>query len=485
VRIAGQRLAARPRERLEKLVALLAREESRLDVLQAGDLHVRAAFRLSYRQLDAAHRTFLRRASLTAGPDFSAETAGLLADLPLLQAARCAEDLVDAGLLEPHPLAERYRFHDLLRLFAAGQADADDDATTLGQAQDRTAHWVLRRARAAALHFDADHHQEARPDEDADPGAPADRDEARAWLEAERHQWLAALRHAGATGRHRQVLDTAEAMHWFSDITQHWALWVEVFRCSADAARALGSRREEAVHLNYLAWAHNNCVQEHQAALSAAELALVAAREVGDRLQTGWALGYGAGALYRLGRGAESIAWLRESAACLAAEPSPQGRLAELTTLNTLGWQLRRNGCAEQALAIHERSEALCRAGIPGLSPELVTLYRASALQHLGNDLAALDRLTEAEEPLRTALAVFEAADMPSWSEPNRLDLALVLHRLGRRRESHASLLSAEASLAELGHPRHSEALEALASLSAPEAAAAPAALPAVERLPA
>ncbi|MFF0623374.1 helix-turn-helix domain-containing protein [Streptomyces sp. NPDC004296] len=462
VRIAGQRLAARPRERLDRLVAQLAREEGRLDALEAGGLQVRAAFALSYHRLDAAHRTLLRRASLAAGPDFSAETAALLADLPLRQAVRCAEDLVDAGLLEPHPLAERYRFHDLLRLFATEQADTDDDTAARRQAQDRTAWWVLRRARAAALHFDADH-QQARPHEDPDTAlAPADRDQARAWLEAERHQWLAALHHSGAAGRHRQVIDTAEAMHWFSDLTQHWDLWVEVFRRSVDAARALGSRQEEAVHLNYLSWAHNTCAQDHQAALSTAEQALAAAREVGDALQTGWALGYAAAALHRLGRSTESIAWLRDSAACLEAVPSPQGRLAELSTLNTLGRHLRQIGRAEQALAIHERSEAICRPGIPGLSLEVVCLYHAAARQHLGNDLAALERFSEAEEPLRAALAVFEAADMPSWGAPVRLDLAIVLHRLGRYREAYESLLIAEASLGELGHPRHPEAVAEL-----------------------
>ncbi|WP_284116970.1 helix-turn-helix domain-containing protein [Streptomyces fragilis] len=51
VRIAAQRLAARPQERLAKLAAQLSDEGRRLDALQAGDLQVRAAFALSYRCL--------------------------------------------------------------------------------------------------------------------------------------------------------------------------------------------------------------------------------------------------------------------------------------------------------------------------------------------------------------------------------------------------------------------------------------------------
>ncbi|MDT0469895.1 ATP-binding protein [Streptomyces gibsoniae] len=465
VRIAGQRLASRPRELLEKLVAELAQEERRLDGLRAGNLRVRATFALSYRQLPPATRVLLRRASLAAGPGFSPETAALLADLPPRQAARCAQELTDAGLLQPHPASERYRFHDLLKLFAAEQAAAEDGTEECEAAQDRTARWMLRRATAAALHFDAD--QRRPPDSDPDPvGAPADREQALAWLEAERAQWLAALRRAQAAGRHRQVLDTAEAMHWFSDITQHWELWVEVFRRSVESARALGSRQEEAVHLNYLSWAYRACAYDDHAALESADSALAVAGAIDDQLQTVWALNYAAAALHRMGRVGESVSRLREAAARLGnADPTPRTRLAELTTLNTLGSHLRQGGHAEQALAIHRRSEAICRAGISGQSPEVLSLYHAATQQHLGNDLAALGRWSQAEAPLRRALAAFEVATMPGWSEPARLDLGMVLRRLNRCQEARTVLLTAQQTLGELNNPRQQEATAELGEL--------------------
>ncbi|MFC8627916.1 NB-ARC domain-containing protein [Streptomyces anulatus] len=67
VRIAAQRLAARPQEQLANLAAQLADEGRRLDALQAGDLQVRAAFGLSYRQLGPSSRRLLRRATIAAG----------------------------------------------------------------------------------------------------------------------------------------------------------------------------------------------------------------------------------------------------------------------------------------------------------------------------------------------------------------------------------------------------------------------------------
>ncbi|WP_308118316.1 ATP-binding protein [Streptomyces buecherae] len=484
IRIVGQRLAGRPRERLAKLVAQLAREERRLDLLNAGDLRVRAAFGLSYEQLSPASQTLLRRSALASGPDVSPETAALLAGVSLPEAELGLDELADRGLLQADAVAERYRFHDLLRLFAAELVASEDGPGTERAARDRTARWMLARATAAGLHFDA--RRSAPPDETtdvhggpgADPGepttgdpdpatAPATRAEARRWLEAEWAQWLAALRHAAEAGWHRAVVDAAEAMHWFSDLTQHWELWVEVFRRAAEAARALGSGREEATHLNYLAWAYNLCVYDHRAALAAARAAYVAARDSGDQLQTGWALGYEAGALRRLGRLDEAVAGLREAAACHQRNATPEGRIAELTTLNVLGEVLREQGQAQQALDIHLRGAEICRAGIPGLCPDLLALYQAATAQHVGNDHAALGQWQHAEGPLRSALAAFESSDMPAWSGPAHLELGIVLRHVGRLAEARTAVRAALATLTEHRSPRQAEARAELRVLDA------------------
>ncbi|WP_407835230.1 tetratricopeptide repeat protein [Streptomyces sp. DSM 116496] len=473
VRIAGQRLAARPTEHITKLATQLAEQGGRLDTLKAGSLEVRAAFALSYRQLSPQARTVFRRSCLADGPDFSPQTAALLADLPTRTAARYAEDLVDAGLLQSHPTADRYRYHDLLRLFAAEQSAEEDGPEEIAAAEDRAARWTLRRATAAALHFEAEYGSAAdQGDAEGDPDpatAPVGRDQARAWLEEERAQWLGALRHAQSTGRHRQVVDAAESMHWFSDATMDWELWAEVFGRAADSARALGSTREVAVQLNYLAWARNMCVFDYAGALAAADTALGAAREAGDELQVGWALGYGAGALQRLGRTGEAVARLRSSVAQFAGLSCGESRLAELTALNSLGQVLRMDGRPEEALAIHRRSEALCRAGIPGRPTGVSNSYLALVSQNVGNDLAALGRWSEAEAPLREVLTLRAANPMSFWSETARLELGVVLRHLGRHEEARETLRAAHEALVRLNHPRQ---LEAAAEISTLEAAA-------------
>ncbi|MER6917239.1 tetratricopeptide repeat protein [Streptomyces sp. NPDC000594] len=464
LRIAGQRLAARPQETLTKLTELLEHEERRLDLLQSGDRQVRAAFALSYGQLDTTARLLWRRCALAAGPDVSPETAAQLAGIPLREAELRLDGLCDRGLLQADPTAERYRFHDLLGLFAAEQGTAEDDPADRAGALDRTAHWMLARATAAALHFDAERH--GTPAGDPDPAtAPTGRDRAREWLETERAQWLAALHHAHTSGWHRLVVDTAEAMHWFSDATQHWQEWVEVFRRAADAARALGSPHEEATQLNYLSWAHNLCLHRPHAALEAADAALSVALACDDRLQTGWALGYGAGALRRLGRMDEAIARFRAAVACHRDNPSTQGRLAELTTLNALGEALRRQGLAHEALEQHLNSLEICRQGIPGQAPHILATYEAVPLLHIGHDYAALERWQEAEAPLRDAWRIFEELDMPAWLGPAQLELGRVLRRLDRPGEARTVLATALHTLTTHHHPSQAEAAAELRDL--------------------
>ncbi|MGW5678237.1 ATP-binding protein [Streptomyces sp. NPDC003860] len=464
LRIIGQRLAARPHETLAKLAAQLDHEERRLDFLRAGDLQIRAAFTLSYQQLDSTARLLLRRCSLAAGPDTSPETAVLLADLPLCDTRLGLDELCDRGLLHSDPIAERYRFHDLLRLFAAEQSETEDGEAARTAALDRTARWMLARATTAALHFDAEHH--TTPTGDPHPAtAPAGRDRARAWLEAERDQWTAALRHAHTAGWHQQVVDTAQAMHWFSDLTEHWPQWIDIFQCSADSARALGSPGQEATHLNYLAWAHSICAHQPQSALEAADKALAAARAGNNQLQTGWALGYGAAALHRLGRTDEAIPRLRASAACHHTNPAPQARLAELTTLNTLGETLRQHGQAHEALEHHLHSLKLCQQDHPGIDSHQLVIYQAVTLRHLGNDYAALGKWHQAETSLRQALTVFEATNSPGRSGPVQLELGRVLIRLGRPGEARTNLRGAVDTLAAHQHPLQNEATAELRAL--------------------
>ncbi|MFJ4185155.1 AfsR/SARP family transcriptional regulator [Kitasatospora sp. NPDC089509] len=161
VRIAGARLAARPRWSLARLVDLLRDERRRLDELATGDLAVRAGFAVGHARLPAPVRRTFRLLGLLDAPDFASWAAAALADVPVPEAERHLEELVDAQLLQetgtgPHP---RYRFHDLVRLYAREHAEAAEradaveraDAAEHADAAEPSASAVEPSASAAAL----------------------------------------------------------------------------------------------------------------------------------------------------------------------------------------------------------------------------------------------------------------------------------------------------------------------------------------------
>ncbi|MDR6974761.1 DNA-binding SARP family transcriptional activator [Streptomyces sp. 3330] len=125
IRIAASRLAARRTWTVSVLAAKLADERRRLDELQAGDLAVKATFELGYGALEPAQARAFRLLGLADGPDTSLAAAAAVLDLPVEDTEDLLESLVDTSLLES-AAPGRYRFHDLVRLYARACADRDE-----------------------------------------------------------------------------------------------------------------------------------------------------------------------------------------------------------------------------------------------------------------------------------------------------------------------------------------------------------------------
>jgi DNA-binding SARP family transcriptional activator/tetratricopeptide (TPR) repeat protein len=130
VRIAGARLATRRHWSPQLLAARLADEQQRLDELRVGDQQVRSAVELSYSALPEAAQVVLRRLGRLGVRDFPLWLAAALVDVPLDTAELLVEQLVDAHLLEYSYVDSvgqvRYRLHDLVRIYAREQADAQE-----------------------------------------------------------------------------------------------------------------------------------------------------------------------------------------------------------------------------------------------------------------------------------------------------------------------------------------------------------------------
>ncbi|URN08851.1 NB-ARC domain-containing protein [Actinomadura madurae] len=130
IRIATARLLSKPHWPLARMVARLRDEPRRLDELAHGALSVRARLALVYDELDEPAKLMFRRLALlrTAGLDVRSAMAVTGMDEAETEAA--LERLVDARLIDVDvpgvPNEIRYRFHDLIRLFARATNEVDE-----------------------------------------------------------------------------------------------------------------------------------------------------------------------------------------------------------------------------------------------------------------------------------------------------------------------------------------------------------------------
>ncbi|GAA3931414.1 AfsR/SARP family transcriptional regulator [Actinoplanes auranticolor] len=119
IRLAGARLAHRPRWRVADLLRRLG--DAALPELAAEDRTVASAFALSYGQLPERTRRMFRLLGVHPGERFEVLAAAALADESLDEARDLLDDLLDAHLIE-EPEPEVFRLHDLLREYAAALA---------------------------------------------------------------------------------------------------------------------------------------------------------------------------------------------------------------------------------------------------------------------------------------------------------------------------------------------------------------------------
>jgi transcriptional regulator with XRE-family HTH domain len=147
LRIIGNRLVSRPGWDASELAARLADEEHRLDQFKAGDLKVATAFWMSYDQLAAAARQVFRRLAVVPGRDFDAALAAVAGEVPVEVAWEALDELVDLGLLMDSA-AGRYRFHDLVRLFARTRLEEEESPAEREALVARVTAWVTAAAPA-------------------------------------------------------------------------------------------------------------------------------------------------------------------------------------------------------------------------------------------------------------------------------------------------------------------------------------------------
>ncbi|MFI1028835.1 ATP-binding protein [Streptomyces sp. NPDC020951] len=461
LRVAGNWLATRTGWTVRRLADRLAVEDRRLDALAAGDLRVAAAFDLSYRQLTPAAARLFRRLALVPGPDVGAAGAARLTGQPLFDAEDTLEELVETGLLGAP--GDRYRLHDLLRLYARSRLEAEECAQDADLARAALYDWLLETTVVAGRWFEPDHGSPPPTWQGTVDLSSADR--ARGWLQSEGANWLAALRAAAAAGEHAAVVEVAEALHWFSDQWIFWGHWPEVFGTAADSARALGDPVLEATHLNYHAWALLACEDRPHDSLDRSAEALAAALRAADTRQQAWAHVYRAWALRRLGDFIPAADHMHRAAPLFEAVDDLPG---SLQARHGQASALLDSDDPEKALVAYRDTLAFVDRAGDRLPSHIADFSRGQLHSGMGACHALLGRWTQAVDDLSTSVAISRKSGNTAMESRQLVDLGNALLSAGRPREGREAFARCVSLGLDADPQRVAEARSVLARLDAP-----------------
>ena len=133
------------------LVEELALEHDRLNALSADEktTQVRAVFSWSYQALPPGPARAFRLLSLHPGLDISASAAAALLDAAVSETRQLLRTLTGGHLLEETG-RDRYRFHDLVRVYAAECAQVSEIESHRAAAARRLLTWYLHTAAASS-----------------------------------------------------------------------------------------------------------------------------------------------------------------------------------------------------------------------------------------------------------------------------------------------------------------------------------------------
>ncbi|MFD0412676.1 tetratricopeptide repeat protein [Streptomyces sp. NPDC127108] len=443
VRVAGARLAARPRRGITTMVRALTAEHDRLEGLAIdGDHNVRAALDLTYQELPPEAARLYRLLGLHPGTEFgdAVAIAALArpdpgpggagapprparpepaAASPCAAEARALLDLLHEANLLTDAEEDRHRFHDLVRLHAAAKAVQDEPQWERAAALRRIADHYLATATAAEWAVDPQHRTLAR---DHGPGPvlteefSAGTEAALDWQERELPNLMAVLRLA------RTVFPTvtwqlADALWPLFLRRKFYAEWRAAHDEGLAAAEGL---RDTVAQCRMLT---SGGVGElgmgcHERALSMFERAARQFRADGDALGHARTLNYRGLAHQRLGRLDEAARYFTRAAEALPGVGDVRaGGLARLNLADVALTRRRPTEAARHATAAHatlrdagdtynaaRASVLLGRAHLARDEPDL-------AESHLSPALTTLRAMSAAYETARTLHALAELAE--------------------------------------------------------------------------
>ncbi|GAB3914036.1 tetratricopeptide repeat protein [Kibdelosporangium lantanae] len=246
LRIAAANIGSRPID--EFVAALVANRLGHLAV--AGDAHAVVSTQLdySYDHLGSAERRLFRLIGSWPGGDIPTAAAAALLESTSDFAGTVLAGLAEASLVEQHQ-PDRFTCHDLLRAYAASHADPEETTAAL----HRLFGWYLDMSLGAMEHVDPNRRKLLPP-----PVEPVFQsyDEAQAWLERERPTLVAVTSLAASLGWFSYAWELPHVLWRYFFIRGHLRDWHVTHEVALAAAREVGDPLAEAETLTNLGTAH-------------------------------------------------------------------------------------------------------------------------------------------------------------------------------------------------------------------------------------
>jgi len=443
--VVAARAALNPDLPLSTLAGELRDASTRLDMLSTDDpaACVRTVFSWSYQTLTPDAARLFRLLGIHPGPEFSAPAAASLAGIPRSRVRNLLAELTGANLLVEVTYG-RYTFHDLLRAYASGLAQAHDSDGQRYAATHRILDHYLHTAYAADRLLDPSrepitlqpHHHDVAPER------PTDHAQAMAWFAQEHPVLITAVSHAAAGGYDRHAWQLAWTLEDFLDRICHWHDLTTVQHAALAAARRLADPSLQAQANRVLAAAYTKlglldvaharlrhaldlyqqignlagqatthltlgmlwCRQgRHSEALDHAVKAIDLYRFIGDKHGQGHALNSAGWYQALLGNYPQALTCCGEALTLLQ---SFNDRPGQANAWDSLGYAHHHLGDHAQALACYQH----------GLDLILELGYRygqANALIHIGDTHLAAGNPCAAGEAWRQALAILQQLGNP------------------------------------------------------------------------
>ncbi|MFE9182141.1 BTAD domain-containing putative transcriptional regulator [Micromonospora haikouensis] len=395
LRIAAADLQTRPHETVSDYLTRLRAGDplTMLAVREDEQIAVRSAFAASYRTLPPRLQRLFRLFGLVPGADVTAESAAARMGCTTAEAAGMLASLADAHLVHERTPG-RFGTHDLLGRYVVELAALDDNRRTLADLLS----WYLFSVHSAADRLCP---QVLRvPLQLPVPARPlrfASHVDALAWLDAERHNLVAATRHATRRGLHAYAWALADALRGYLWLGMHTAEWSEVARLGLTAAQAARHEQAEAAARLSLA-ALNWRLERFPEATDDYRLALRSAN------RSGWHDGQAA-ALGNLGPVFRMTGQPRE-----ALRVMEQALELNRRTRRTAGVAVNHNNLGLVCADLGRLSEAANHhhAALTLADQNRSVCSRALILNNLGAVYYLLGRLDEAARTLTTAVELHE-----------------------------------------------------------------------------